>query len=72
MIFSDAIKSLQDEVTTLKERLESCLTKKRLLSSVKAAPSAQDKYTPHYTSTPHIRLVFDLIGVISFVTTHVH
>lgn len=63
MFFSDAIQSLQAEVTTLKERLESCLRNKKPLSSVRAAPSAQDKYTPCYTSAPHIRWVFDLAGV---------
>lgn len=56
--FRDAIQSLQDEVTTLRERLERCLTNKKPLSSG-AAPPAEDTYTPHYTSTPHIRLVFD-------------
>ncbi|XP_026196336.1 microtubule organization protein AKNA isoform X2 [Anabas testudineus] len=52
---NDAIQSLQAEVTTLKERLESCLRNKRPLSSVRTAPSPQDKYSPCYTSTPHVR-----------------
>ncbi|XP_040914881.1 microtubule organization protein AKNA isoform X2 [Toxotes jaculatrix] len=52
---NDAIQTLQEEVTSLKERLESCLRNKQPLSSMRVAPSAQVNYTHHHTSTPHIR-----------------
>ncbi|XP_070781121.1 microtubule organization protein AKNA [Enoplosus armatus] len=52
---NDAIQTLQTEVTRLKERLESCLRKKKPLSSARAAPSAQESYTHYNTSTPRVR-----------------
>ncbi|XP_044030881.1 microtubule organization protein AKNA isoform X2 [Siniperca chuatsi] len=51
----DAIQTLQTEVTRLKERLERCLNNKKPLSSMRAAPSAQENYTHYNTSTPHVR-----------------
>lgn len=58
VFFSDAIQTLQAEVTRLKERLESCMKTKETLSSVRAAPSAEESYTQQKTSTPCVRLVF--------------
>ncbi|KAL7376176.1 hypothetical protein ABVT39_002565 [Epinephelus coioides] len=52
----DAIQTLQAEVTRLRESLESCLRNRKPLSSVRAAPSAQENHTHHNTFTPHIRL----------------
>ncbi|XP_040014130.1 microtubule organization protein AKNA isoform X2 [Xiphias gladius] len=52
---NDAVQTLQSEVIRLKERLESCLRKKKPINSMRAAPSAQVNYTHHYTSTPRIR-----------------
>lgn len=54
--FSDAIQTLQTEVTRLKERLESCLRNKKPLSSVRAA-LAQENYAHLNASTPRVRLV---------------
>lgn len=54
-ISREAIQSLQAEVSTLKERLESCLSNKPL-RPVRAAPPAQVADTHCYTSTPRIRL----------------
>ncbi|KAK2818897.1 hypothetical protein Q5P01_024458 [Channa striata] len=51
---NEAMQSLQKEVSTLKEMVES-LRNKNPLSSVRSSPSTQDKYSPHYTSTPHVR-----------------
>ncbi|XP_056260404.1 microtubule organization protein AKNA isoform X1 [Seriola aureovittata] len=51
---NDTIQTLQAEVTTLKDRLESCLSNKPF-SPMRAAPSAQVNYTHHFTSTPRIR-----------------
>ncbi|XP_026152809.1 microtubule organization protein AKNA isoform X2 [Mastacembelus armatus] len=50
-----AVQTLQAEVARLKGRLESCLRIKKPLSSVRAAPLAQENHTPHYTSAPFIR-----------------
>ncbi|XP_051267620.1 microtubule organization protein AKNA isoform X1 [Dicentrarchus labrax] len=52
---NEAIQTLQAEVDRLKERLESCLRNKKAPSSVRAAPSTQENYTRHITSTPHVR-----------------
>ncbi|KAM7393223.1 hypothetical protein PAMA_008053 [Pampus argenteus] len=52
---NDAIQTLQAEVTRLKDRLESCLKNKEPLSSVRAAPPAQEKCTHQNTSTPLAR-----------------
>ncbi|KAI3361696.1 hypothetical protein L3Q82_002054 [Scortum barcoo] len=49
---NDAIQTLQAEVTRLKQTLEGCLTNNKPLSSVRAAPSAQENYS---TSTPGVR-----------------
>ncbi|KAG7240816.1 hypothetical protein INR49_023390 [Caranx melampygus] len=51
----EAIQTLQVEVNTLKERLESCLSNKPL-NPMRAAPPAQVTNTHHYTSTPRIRV----------------
>ena len=55
--FSDAIQTLQAEVTRLKGRIEKCLKNNPPVSSVRAAPPAQENRTHPITSTPRIRLV---------------
>ncbi|KAF3702282.1 AT-hook-containing transcription factor [Channa argus] len=50
---NDAMQLLQEEVRTLKEKLES-LRNKNPLNFVRSSPSTQDKYTLQYSSTPHI------------------
>ncbi|XP_067339857.1 microtubule organization protein AKNA isoform X3 [Channa argus] len=52
---NDAMQLLQEEVRTLKEKLES-LRNKNPLNFVRSSPSTQDKYTLQYSSTPHIRI----------------
>ncbi|CAK6965109.1 microtubule organization protein AKNA [Scomber scombrus] len=51
----DAIQTLQAEVTRLKGRIEKCLKNNQPVSSVRAAPPAQEKRTHPITSTPRIR-----------------
>lgn len=57
VFLSDAIQTLQAEVTRLRDRIESCLKNEKPLSSVRAAPTAQENCTHKNTSTPRIRLV---------------
>lgn len=66
-VCSDAIQTLQAEVTRLKERLEGCLRNKKPLSSVRAAPSAQENFS---ISTPRVRLVFIFVYLFTNHTVH--